>query len=66
MEVLQGQWIGAYDVNLDEYILPTLAKDFAPYADVWRKKHHVFCFVVALYCNTRKYFWIVYTYVEPI
>ena len=26
--------------------LPPLAKNFAPDASVWRKKYHVFCFVV--------------------
>ena len=44
--------------------LPALAKDLDLDANVWRKKYHVFRFVVALYSNKKRYYWIVYTYAE--
>ena len=44
--------------------LPAPAKDFALDANVRKKKYNVFRFVVALYCNKRKYCWIIYTYAE--
>ena len=40
-------WCGAYDVNLNDYIFPALAKYFASDANVWRKEFYVFHFVVA-------------------
>ena len=56
-------WCEAYDVNLNDYIVPVFAKGFTFDANVWKKKCHVFHFVAASVLQQGK---IVYILLESL